>query len=211
MKIKDERGAVMLESTYCILISIFVLMFMLSFGFFLYQKTTVTIVANEIAEEVSQTYKLRNVTDSSSILPEDISGIGKYRYLFFADDFNSKNEIKAITLANVRLTKTALAEEEGNLSVNVETVVDDIGRRHYEVTLKQKYSFLLGELLSIIGQQDTQTLEKTVYVESVDVLNYVNTVKFTKYGLNKAKEADFTGILKFVDSAISLLHSIFDN
>lgn len=211
MKIKDERGAVMLESTYCILISIFVLMFMLSFGFFLYQKATVTIVANEIAEEVSQTYKLRNVTDSSSILPEDISGIGKYRYLFFSDDFNSKNEIKAITLANVRLTKTALAEEEGNLSVNVETVVDDIGRRHYEVTLKQKYSFLLGDLLSIIGQQDTQTIEKTVYVESVDVLNYVNTVKFTKYGLNKAKEADFTGILKFVDSAISLLHSIFDN
>ena len=57
MKIKDERGAVLLESTYCILISIIVLMFMVSFGFFLYQNTVVTIVANEAAEEVSQTYK----------------------------------------------------------------------------------------------------------------------------------------------------------
>lgn len=114
MKFKDERGAVMLESTYCILISIFVLMFILSFGFFLYQKTTVTIVANEIAEEVSQTYKLRNVSDSSSISSTDISGVGKYRYLFFADNFNSKNEAKAITLANVRLTKTALADKAGN-------------------------------------------------------------------------------------------------
>ena len=32
MKRRDECGAVVLESTYCILISIFVLMFMLSFG-----------------------------------------------------------------------------------------------------------------------------------------------------------------------------------
>ena len=38
MTAKNERGAVMLESTYCILISVFVLMFLLSFGFLLYQK-----------------------------------------------------------------------------------------------------------------------------------------------------------------------------
>ncbi len=209
MKIKDERGAVMLESTYCVLISILVLMFMMSFGFFLYQKTTVTIVTNEIAEEVTQTYKLRNVADSSSISSSDISGVGKYRYLFFADSFNSKNEAKATTLANVRLTKTSLAKQEENLSVDVETVVDDIGRRHYEVTVKQKYSFMLGDLLSVIGQRDVQTLEETVYVESVDVLNYVNTVKVTQYGINKVK--DNSSVLGLIDSAISLLHSIFDD
>lgn len=209
MKIKDERGAVMLESTYCVLISILVLMFMMSFGFFLYQKTTVTIVTNEIAEEVTQTYKLRNVADSSSISSSDISGVGKYRYLFFADSFNSKNEAKATTLANVRLTKTSLAKQEENLSVDVETVVDDIGRRHYEVTVKQKYSFMLGDLLSVIGQRDVQTLEETVYVESVDVLNYVNTVKVTQYGINKVK--DSSSVLGLIDSAISLLHSIFDD
>lgn len=50
MKIRDECGVVMLESTYCILISIIVLMFMLSFGFFLYQNAVVTIITNEAAE-----------------------------------------------------------------------------------------------------------------------------------------------------------------
>ena len=50
MKRRDECGAVVLESTYCILISIFVLMFMLSFGFFLYQNAVVTIITNEAAE-----------------------------------------------------------------------------------------------------------------------------------------------------------------
>lgn len=212
MNIKDERGAVILESTYCILISILVLMFMMSFGFFLYQKTIVTIVANEIAEEVTQTYKLRNVADSSSISLSDISGVGKYRYLFFKHSFHSKNKEKVNTLANVRLTKTSLAQQEDELdglSMNIETVVDDIGRRHYKVTVKQKYSFMLGKLLKVINQQDVQILEETVFVESVDVLNYVNTVKVTKYGINKVK--DSSAVLGLIDSTISLLHSIFDD
>jgi len=55
MKLKEERGAVILESTYCILISILVLMFLISFGFYLYQNTIVTVTANRIAGEVSQT------------------------------------------------------------------------------------------------------------------------------------------------------------
>lgn len=209
MKIKDECGTVMLESTYCILISIIVLMFMLSFGFFLYQNAVVTIITNEVAEEVSQTYKLRNVADSSTVTSSDISGIGKYRYLFFADSFNSKNEAKIKNLANVRLSKTSLAQEEGNISVNVETIVDDIGRRHYEVTVTQKYSFLLGDLLSFIGQSDVETLSSTVYVESSDVLSYTNTVKTTNYGLNEMK--DHSELLGLIDSAISFLHSIFDD
>lgn len=207
MTAKNERGAVMLESTYCILISVFVLMFLLSFGFLLYQKTLVTIVANDVAEEVSQTYKLRNVADSSSVSLSDISGVGKYRYLFFADSFESRNEAKALTIANARLTKTSLAEAEGSLNVNVETVVDDIGRRHYEVTVTQRYSFLLGDFLSLIGQMDTQTISETVYVESSDVLSYINTVKVTKYGLEALK--DNSSVLGLIDSAISLLHSIF--
>lgn len=212
MKMKNgqnERGAIVLESTYCILFAAIMLVFLMSFGFFLYQNVMVTVVANEVAEEVSQTYKLRNVTDSSSVSEADVSSVGKYRYLFFADRFETKNETKAKNLANVRLSKTSLAEDEGAVHVDVKAVVDDIGRRHYEITVQQKYSFMLGKLLSFVGQRDIQTLEKTVYVESSDVLHYVNTVKMTQYGLNKLK--DNSSVLGLFDSAISLLHSIFDD
>lgn len=208
-KYKKEQGSVMLESTYCLLISIIVLMFMISFCFFLYQHAVVGIVANEVAEEVAQTYKLRYITDNSNISSSDISGVGKYRYLFFSSSFNSKNEAKVYTIANARLSKTALAQEVGNLNVDVETVVDDIGRRHYEVTVKQKYTFLLGDLLSFIGQKDVQMIEETSYVASVDILNYFNTVKTTKYGIEKLK--DSSSALGLIDSAISLLHSVFDD
>jgi hypothetical protein len=86
-------------------------------------------------------------------------------------------------------------------------VVDDIGRRHYEVTVRNKYSFLLGELLNVIGQEEQQVVEATVYVESYDVLNYVNTVKFTKYGIDKI--TDEVGALKLIDTAIGILSNLF--
>ena len=207
MKLEKERGAVILESTYCILLATVILMFMLSFGFFLYQKAMVSIVTNEVAEEVSQTYKLRNVTNSASMTSDDISGIGKYRYLLFSDSFEYKNETKAYNFVDMRLSKTSLAKETGGLTVDVETKVDDIGRRHYAVTVKQKYAFLLGDLLNAVGQEGTQELKATSYVAGVDVLNYVNTVKVTKYGIDKM--AGSVNVLETVDKAISLLHSIF--
>ncbi|MFV0364022.1 MAG: hypothetical protein ACK5LL_13205 [Suipraeoptans sp.] len=208
MRYKDERGALMLEVTYCISLAIIVLAFLLSFGFFVYQKTVARVVANEVAEEVIQTYKLRNITDSTEITSEEIKGIGKYRYIFFSSSFESKNETKVQTLTDVRLSKTALAKKNGGLTVDIETVVDDIGRRHYEVSIKQQYSFMLGDLLNAVGQDGVQMIEETVYVESVDVLNYVNTVKNTKYGLKKLQENSST--LSLINSCINLLYSIFD-
>lgn len=208
MKAKNERGAIILESTYCILIAMIMFLFLMSFGFFLYQKTIICVVANGVAEEVSQTYKLRYVTDSSNVTVSDVTGVGKYRYLFFKWSFDSKNKVKAKTIATVRLSNSSLAKEEGTMSVDVQTVVDDIGRRHYVVTVKQKYSFLLGGLLGLINQKDVQMLSATSYVESADVLNYINTVKVTKYGIDKIK--DNSSILGLIDSAIGLLQSVFD-
>ena len=66
-QIKNERGTVMLEGVFGVMVSIIVMAFLLSFGFYLYQQTMVDIVANEIAEEVVMTYKFRDVDDCSEI------------------------------------------------------------------------------------------------------------------------------------------------
>lgn len=207
-KNKNEQGAIMLEAVYCILIVIIVFMFLLSFGFYLYQKTVVGIVANDIAEEISRSYKFRNITDDSSIDVTDISGIGKYRYFIFSNSFKSNNETKAYNLANTRLSKNSFAKRNGGLSVKLDTVVDDIGRRHYVVTLKQKYNFLFEDMLTTLGIADINTIEATAYAESVDVLHYVNMVRTTKYGIGKVK--DNSSVLGLIDKAIKLLHTIFE-
>ena len=58
MNKKNESGEIMLEAVFCIIVTLFVVMFLLGIGFVLYQHTVVSIVNNEVAEEISHTYKL---------------------------------------------------------------------------------------------------------------------------------------------------------
>ena len=204
----SESGVVVLEATFCILVCLLVIFFFLAFGFYVYQRVMFTTVANEVAEEVVQTYKLRYVSDSADMAAEDVSGIGKYRYLLFSWSFNYYAESKAETLATVRLQKTSFANSSGGLEADVETVVDDIGRRHYEVTITQEYGFMLGALFKAIGLEETAKLETTVYVDSFDVLNYVNTVRMTDYLIDK-----YTGdssIFSMLNSVIKLIDTVID-
>lgn len=202
-----ESGVIMLEAVFCMLVAIFVVFFFLAFGFYLYQRVMFTTAANEIAEEVVQTYKLRDVTDSEDVSSDDVEGVGKYRYLLFSYSFNSAAEAKAQTLATVRLQKTSFAQTGGAVSTEVETVVDDIGRRHYEVTVTQNYGFMLDGLLSMIGIEGQEALSTTVYVDSFDALNYVNTVKMGKY---LSSQLEDEAVLGLVDSVISLIDKVID-
>ncbi len=197
----------MVESTWCILLALFVCLFFISFGFVLYQRTVVTIAANDIAEDIALTYKLQNVPDAGNVSMADAYSVGKYRYLFFADDFNTANDSKATALARTRLRAGAMAQSAGYASVDVEKYSDDIGRFHLTVTVKQRYHFLFGDLLSVIGQQDTQMIEASVNVMGTDMVYYANTLHNISYVTDLFTENE---AVKLVDNAISLLGTIFN-
>lgn len=205
---KDECGTVMLEGVFGVFVSIIVMAFLLSFGFYLYQQTMVDIVANEVAEEIVMTYKFRDVNDCSEITLDKVQNLGRYRYFLFAGQYDRANEQKATTLADVRLSKTSLAKIDSTPNVQIEKVGDDLGRMHYEVTLSQNYEFMMGEILSFVGLKDAETISTTVYVESVDVSNYINTVKMTNYGLKRFSGA--VPLMNTVNSVIKLMKSVFD-
>ena len=206
MKPKSERGAIMVESTYCILLALFVLFFMLSFGFRLYQETVVGIVANEVAEEVVLNYKILDITDSTQVTQTKVEKVSYFRYLFGGSNYTKANESKGESIAKTRLTATDLNKDQGALDVKIKPVKDGVGRRHYEVTVQKRYSFLLGDLLKVIGLNGTEVISATVYVESVDVLGYANTIKLTQYMINKVAQKSV--VLKYIETAIKLVESI---
>lgn len=206
--IEDNNGAVMIEGVFAIYACILVMVFLLSFGFYLYQKTAFRISANAIAEEAVQTYKYRKISDATKITVSDVVGVGKYRYLRHGSEFLSAKKSKMTTFATKRLSAAGgrLAEKEGSVTVTITPVRDDVGRYHYEVELKQKYSFLFGDLLKVVGLQRKETLEAKVYYVGTDTLYYVNTVKFLAFVTEKTE----TPILGVIDKTIGLIHSIFD-
>ncbi len=212
MREKNESGMVMIEATYCILISIIVAIMLISFSFLAYQKTMFSIAVNDVAENVAQTYKYRNIKNNQNIQKQDIKGVGVYRYWFNAQKFAYASNTKAATLTENMLRNGSLAYKKSSNGVKVRRVVDDIGRSHLEVTVRYTYSFFLGNVLNLIGQNGTQTFEKTVYVESVDVASYINTVKITKYAIDKAGHAidQIIKITPIIKNSIQIIRNLQD-
>ncbi|PNH19073.1 hypothetical protein B6K86_07755 [Lachnospiraceae bacterium] len=207
MNRKKEGGYIVLESAVALMFCVFILVFMLSFSFLLYQHVMVKVVASEAAQAVSEVYKFRDRSEATGITDADIQGIGNYRYLFHGGDFERRNFEKVKTFTDVRLTKTTLAQEAGGVTVTLKVKNDGIGRRHLEVTARQNYTFLLGGILRLIGFERTHLLESTAAVNQEDILYYINQVKFTKYGINKLTEA--SSVLSMIDKAIGFWHEVF--
>ena len=206
-KQNSQKGTIVLESVFAVIVCIIVLMFFISFGFYLYQKALVSIVANEVAETVAVTYKYKDLNDMSSVSKADIRGVESYRYIFGAGKLKSKAKEKAKTKAEAHLSATSLAQRKGSLVVTVERESESFGRAHYKVEVMQPYNFLWGKLLSGVGIDANKPLKATSYSESIDVLAYANSVKFTKYITEKAKDFPITGA---ADSLVGMAKSVLD-
>ena len=203
MKIlRDERGTMIIEATFCMIACMVVMVMVMAFGFIVYQKSMMSVVANQVAEEIAVTYKLRNVANSSEVTEDDVTGVGKYRYLIHSDDFQSDNENKLSLMAQSRLTQTSLAVDEGGYDVSVDRIADDIGRAHYEIVVTNKYSYLFEGLFNILGMDVSDTLSCKSYVADVDILSYVNTKNTSDYVISKIPLGDV------MSSVIGLIHSV---
>ena len=206
--ISRDDGEVMLEAVFGITVTIIVLAMLLSLGFYLYQRTMVGIVANDIAEEVVLTYKYKNVSDATEITLSDVQGVSKYRYSLFGSSHRKANQTKADNLLEKELDLTSLVSEKYKPKVSIKEISDDVGRSHFEVTVTASYNIVLQELMNSMGMNLPMTISSTVRVEKVDVSNYVNTVKMTNYLMKKATGA--VPILNTVDKVIGLMKSVYN-
>ncbi len=201
-----ERGYLMLEATFCYVVCMIVIVLLLSVGFFLYQLVLVQVVTSEVAQEVAQNYKLRYVEDSSEVTEQDVITVGKYRYTLFQSSFDEEKQASVEKYAISRLGKTSLSIADSSPTVTIETVKDDIGRRHYTVTVSQPYTFLFGNILEMIGLKGSMELSGTACVQGTDMLNYINTIKLYRYLADGPIFDDMTGT-KLVDTVINAMNS----
>ena len=105
---RNESGMILLEAVFCMIIVIIVMLMILGLGFAVYQHAVVEIVANETAEEVSKTYKLRNSPSSSDINDIDVTTPSMYRYVFSEKKYTSKAVSRAKQFAEERIGLTNL-------------------------------------------------------------------------------------------------------
>lgn len=205
---RDERGYMILEATFCYAVCMIVIVLLLSVGFFLYQMVLVQVVTNEVAQEVAQNYKLRNVADSDSVTECDVITVGKYRYTIFRSSFDQAKQQTVEQYATSRLGKTSLSIGWGDPVVTIETEKDDLGRRHYQVTVSQTYTFLLGNVLELVGLNGSMELSSTAYVQGTDMLSYINSVKFWRY-LADYPLLNNISVTEVADKLIKAVNSVY--
>lgn len=207
----DESGEIMIESMIVVLLTTFVLIFMISVGFLLYEKSVINTVANETADEIAQMYRYSSVLDKDVTSKEEmlsaLQSVKKYRYLFCAGSLEADSASKADEYSIARLAKTSFATEEGTPTIEVHTIRTDIGRRYVEVTLEARYSIFWGGALEAFGMDSAYTITSTAYAECNDISSYYNTVGFVKNACDKI--SDDTAIGGLLNSAISLFKGIF--
>ena len=214
-KLKEERGELGIESTYCIIITLFVLMVMVAFSFLLYQRVVFTAVSNQIAEQVVQLYKYTrpDLTSSVDLQQSDVIQVGLYRYLLKKDKMGQICVQRAQSALSSRLTQTSFARQGGYL-VSVEPVSDDVfGRRHFRVEIEARYGLLLEGFLDAVGLQDAGRMSAVVYVEGYDILSYVNTLYTSEYIVDTLTDNTIgdmaESLFSIVKSCISLLDTLF--
>lgn len=197
-QIRDENGTIMIESTYCMLAAMIVMIFIVGLGFIYYQHVMFVVACDQVAEEVVQTYKLKNVTHNVEVTQADVENksMGFYRYLWGTLQSSSKDHLN--TLANERLSQTSFALSGGDATVEIVPHLDDLGRRHYAVTITKPYKFLFsnffnGSVFKALKIDNTMTT--TVYVEGTDISHITNTVDFTLFGFRILENWEVTKLI----------------
>jgi len=206
---RNKKGVIMIESTYCITAVIVVLIGLMGFGFIIYQAAMFKIASDQVAEDVVHTYKLRNVGETKDITEDDVTSVGLFRYFGNSLESNSENHLK--TMAADRIALTSFAQDDGEMTTEIEPFLDDIGRRHYKVTVTKPYKFLFGTLFdgSIFPSfKIDNKMTATVYVEGVDALNYFNCVSITNYAFRKAEES--IGIFETISNCLGLANRVIN-
>lgn len=205
-RLKKNSGEVMIESLVVYTITIFLLFFILALFSALYQRWNVQTIANESATRYAQTYRFDNKDVSSGYITKDqLTEVKDYRYVGDSLEISAKNEI--ISYAKNRLKKTTYTQDVIEPRIDVKVVKDDVSRRHVEVTIEGEYYVPFGEALNYFGMNENLKYKTVAYAECVDLVDYINT---TDYINNQVESNVFnSGIVKAIDSVLSLLTNIF--
>lgn len=187
--LKGDEAEIMLESTIVIIIVLFMLIAMLSVGFLFYQQSIISSIATELAEDIGANYKLVSDGDSSKI--------NLYRTSIALGSAKEYHRKKAVEKCMERLKVSSFGIADNDPRVEVNIVVDNIGRLHSEVTVSLECSILFDGALRYFNIiNSTPEFSATARGECLDITAYAGQVQFMNYITEKAGDSNILNIVQ---------------
>lgn len=204
-----ENGEIMIEAILVMIPTLFVMIFLLSLGFLLYQQWNIQFIADEVASKVACDYEYADEEiQTGEISLKKAQKTILYKYLFNSDEMEEVNAKKAYTYGTLLSTKTSYGSGAGDETIKLETIEDSLARRHICVTVTGTYRIPFAEGLEIFGIEGTRSISAVSYAECVDLTDYMNTVVFGKQIGDIIFEE--SKVMKMINSWIGVFSKVFN-
>lgn len=191
-------------------ITMFILIWILGLGFLYYQRYVTTIVTNDAAVKIASTYN--NPTSDiimGYVTTEDISNRDLYRGFSVginSSDLHTVNKDRAESYVKYVLDTANFAGTVKDVDVELKMVSDSAVRRHIELTTVCEYNTPFGEIFEMFGMGRTAKYTVTASADYTDMADFVSTVNFSK----SLTDGTFTAGTGFVDSIIKFLNKLVE-
>lgn len=203
---KEDNGSLMLDGMIAMLLTMVLLVFLMGFGFLLYQQWVVSSVADDTASRIAQSYAYPNTDPVIGYLNVDIiRSAPLFRYNISGN--TQKNANKAEKYAAWSLNGSSLAYPVSEPEIQVREVYDGLARRHIEVAIQAEYEIPFGGALEYFGLKKTVTYRAVGSGVCVDILDYVNTVDTFKALTDQTFGSE---ALDAANSVLSMVHKIIE-
>ncbi|MBQ8627781.1 MAG: hypothetical protein IJ419_16750 [Agathobacter sp.] len=178
---RKDSGEIMLEGMIVVVMTTFILIWVLAVGFLYYQRYIVTAITNDTATKIANTY---NNPDSDLIMgyitAEDLSERDLYRG-FKSGSLHDVNEGKAKAYIEYVLNKTNFTGTIQNVEVTVALVPDSAVRKHIEVETVCTFNTPFGQVLRMFGMNESTKYGATARADCTDIMEYHSTVEFSSF------------------------------
>ena len=209
-KENNDRGEVMIEGMIVMVITMFILVWILGLGFLYYQRYVTTVVTNDAAVKIASTYN--NPTSDiimGYVTTEDVSNRDLYRGFTVgsnSSDLHTVNEDRAQSYVKYILDSANFAGTVKDVDVDLKMVSDSTVRRHIELTTICEYNTPFGEIFEMFGMSRTAKYTVTASADYSDMADFVSTVNFGK-ALSDGRLLQNTG---FVNSVVKFLNKLVE-
>lgn len=208
---RHEKGEIMIESMVIMVLTMFLLLWILGVGFLYYQRSLVTSITNDAAAKIAATY---NNVDSDIVMgyisSEDLADRPLYRN-FKNGDLVDANEAKAEAYVRYKIKQTnfmgTIKNPDQDIAVDLDLVMDSPVRKHVVVTTTCTFKTPFGEALEMFGMDGIVTYQAIGRADCTDIADYISTTDYISRlaggGIVKSKVVDC------LKSIIKVLNNIF--
>ncbi len=176
MKKSNERGEVVIEASIVVTLVVILISIMVYLGLVMYQRTLVTVMANQTASNIAQVY--------SNNLKDPFTGYINSEHMYQTVTFNTMKtdayrdviKQKAAAFASYRLASSSILTSEGTtVDIDIITKPGEILKCQVVVTVTDTFDIPLLGAMGI--DNDSLKFSAMGRADCIDILEYVNGVE----------------------------------